>query len=324
MKNVFPVFLFFLLCFSVHNESQAQIWPRQQLRIDSLFLKWSNNNSPGAAITIVKNGEIEYKAGYGLANLEYNIPVTPQTVFHIASVSKQFTAFAVLLLENEGKLSMDDDIRKHIPEVPDFGEKITLKHLVHHTSGMRDQWNLLAMAGWRLDDVITKEHILKLVAKQKDLNFKPGEKFMYCNTGFTLLAEVVERVSGQSFAEYTKENIFMPLKMNSTLFYDNHEKIVKNRAYSYKGFRNNPIKSVLSYANAGATSLFTTVEDISLWAANFEEPVVGNQQIFAKMEERAILNNGDTISYAYGQSIGKYKGLKTITHGGADAGYRTF
>ncbi len=151
----------------------------------------------------------------------------------MASVSKQFTAFSIALLANEGKLALDDDIRKYLPEVPDFGKTITIKHLIHHTSGLRDQWNLLATAGWRMDDVITKKDILKMVEKQKELNFNPGEESLYCNTGYTLLGEIVSRVSGKSFAEWTKENIFHPLGMKNTLFYDDHEKIVKNRAYSY-------------------------------------------------------------------------------------------
>ena len=293
-------------------------------RIDQLFYKYSDNNSPGAAIAVVRNSEIQYKNGYGMANLEYDIPITPTTIFHIASVSKQFTTFSILLLEKDGKLSLDDDIRKFIPEVPDFGKKITLRNLANHTSGLRDQWNLLGMAGWRLDDVITKEQILKLVSKQKELNFNPGEEFVYCNTGYTLLAEVVARVSGKSFPEYTEEYIFKPLNMTNTLFYDDHEKIVKNRAYSYKSAGNGYKKSVLNYANAGATSLFTTVEDLSLWALNFENPVVGNQDIFNKMSQKAVLNKGDTIEYALGQGINKYKGLNMISHGGADAGYRTF
>ena len=293
-------------------------------KVDQLFARWDQPDVPGAAVAIVKEGKILYQKGYGSANLEYGIPNGPNTVFHAASVSKQFTTFAIAMLAQQGKLSMDDEVRKHLPEVPDFGKKITIRHLAHHTSGMRDQWNLLGMAGWRFDDVITKEHILKLVKNQRDLNFEPGEEYLYCNTGFTLMAEIVARVSGQSFAEWTDENIFQPLGMKNTLFYDDHQKIVKNRAYSYfespEGFK----KSVLSYANVGATSLFTTVEDLGKWATNFETTRVGNAEIMNEMHRRGILNNGDTISYALGQVVGKYKGLKTISHGGADAGYRTF
>ena len=293
-------------------------------QVDQLMTLWDNSETPGAAIAVVENGAITFEKGYGMSNLEYDVPITPSSIFHIASVSKQFTAFAILLLEEEGKLSLDDDIRKYIPEVPDFGSTITLNHLAHHTSGLRDQWNLLAMGGWRLDDVITKDQILKLISLQKDLNFPPGEEFLYCNTGFTLLAEVVARVSDKTFAQFTDERIFKPLHMSSTLFFDDHEKIVKNRTYSYHQDSTGFKKSVLSYANAGATSLFTTVEDLSLWAMNFEDPVVGNKAIMERMNTHFVLNSGDTIDYALGQSIGTYRGLHMISHGGSDAGYRTF
>lgn len=293
-----------------------------QKLIDQLFTGWSDPNLPGAAVGVAKDGNIVFAKGYGSADPEHNIPITKASVFHIASVSKQFTAFAILLLESEGKLSINDDIRKYIPEVPDFGKVITLNHLLHHTSGLRDQWDLLGMAGWRLDDIITKEQILRLVNKQRDLNFNPGDEFLYCNTGFTLLAEVVERVSGQTFAEYTRTHIFEPLRMSHTLFYDDCEKLVKNRAYSYYIDSTGVKKSILSYSTVGATSLFTTVEDLSRWAMNFENPVVGKDMI-AKMNMRGILNNGDTTGYAMGQGIGVYKGLRMISHNGADAGYRS-
>jgi CubicO group peptidase (beta-lactamase class C family) len=313
---------FLLLLLTPISIIQAQIEKHKQ--VDELFTVWDTYNTPGAAVAIVKDGVIIYKKGYGSANLEYDIPITPSTIFHIASVSKQFTVFSILLLEKQGKLSLDDDIRKYIPEVPDFGKTITLRHLASHTSGLRDQWNLLSMAGWRMDDVITKEHILKLVSKQKELNFNPGDEYAYCNTGFTLLAEVVSRISDMSFAEFTKANIFEPLKMSNTLFYDDHEKIVKNRAYSYFTDSTGIKKSVLSYANVGATSLFTTVEDLSLWSMNFSNLKVGDSTIINKMNKPAILNNGKPFGGALGQFVGEYKGLKEIQHGGADAGYRSY
>lgn len=296
----------------------------QNDQVDELFTPWDGKDTPGASVAVVKEGKIIYKKGYGMANLEYDIPNSPSTIFHIASVSKQFTVFSILLLEKAGKLKLEDDIRKYIPEVPDFGKTITLRHLASHTSGMRDQWNLLSMAGWRMDDVITKEHVLKLVSKQKDLNFNPGDEYYYCNTGFTLLAEVVARVSDQSFAEFTQANIFEPLEMTNTLFYDDHEKIVKNRAYSYHADNTGYKKSVLSYANVGATSLFTTVEDLSLWSTNFSKLKVGDKAIVDKMNKLAVLNNGKTFGGALGQFVGKYKGLNEIQHGGADAGYRSY
>ena len=330
---VASIMIFTTLLIGCGSESTTQATEQSELNnlsasqskeIDKLFANYDDINAPGAAIAVLKDGEIVFKKGYGSANLEYDIPVTSSTVFHVASVSKQFTVFAILLLAEEGKLSFDDDIRTYVPEVPDFGETITLRHLASHTSGLRDQWNLLVMAGWRFDDVITTEHVLKLVANQKELNFSPGEEYLYSNTGFTLMAEVVARVSGQSFAEFTQENMFTPLNMSNTLFYDDHQRIVKNRAYSYSNTDNGFQKSVLSYANAGATSLFTTVEDISLWAQNFAEPKVGTKAIIEQMNTLAKLNNGDTFGGAYGQFISQHKGIEYIQHGGADAGYRTF
>ncbi len=329
MKYINPfrllsILIVFSLLYSVNLVAQTKVSPELETKIDAIFKNFSDINKPGASVAVVKNQNIVFKKGYGSANLEYDIPNSSSTVFHIASVSKQFTVFSILLLEKQGKLSLDDDIRTYIPEVPDFGKTITLRHLASHTSGLRDQWNLLSMAGWRMDDVITKEHILKLVSRQKELNFNPGDEYAYCNTGFTLLAEVVSRISDMSFAEFTKANIFEPLKMKNTLFYDDHEKIVKNRSYSYKSSPNGYKKSVLNYANVGVTSLFTTVEDLSLWAINFSNIKVGDSTIINKMNTPAILNDGKTFGGALGQFVGDYKGLKEIQHGGADAGYRSY
>jgi CubicO group peptidase (beta-lactamase class C family) len=312
-------------------------------QVDQLFAEWDHPDRPGAALAVIRNGSIVYKRGYGCANLEYDVPITPSTVFHVASVSKQFTAFAIALLAQQGKLSLDDDIRKYLPEMPDFGQTIIIRHLVHHTSGLRDQWELLVIAGWRMDDVITKEHILKMARHQRELNFEPGQEHLYCNTGYTLMAEIVERVTGQPFREYTDENIFKPLGMTSTHFHDDHQEIVKNRAYSYSadtvldgsalalwqgqrvqgekegGFK----KSVLSYANVGATSLFTTVKDLARWAQNFDDQRVGGAAVIEQMHQRGVLNDGKEIDYAFGLVIGDHKGLKTVSHSGGDAGYRS-
>jgi CubicO group peptidase (beta-lactamase class C family) len=293
-------------------------------KVDRLFAPWDKPDTPGAALMVFKDGAVIYKRGYGLANLEYNIPITPATVFHVASVSKQFTAFAITMLAKQGKLSLDDDIRKYLPEVPEFGKTITIRHLIHHISGLRDQWELLAMAGWRLDDVITKEHILKMVRHQKELNFDPGQEHLYCNTGYTLLAVIVERVSGQTFRQFTEANIFKPLGMTNTHFHDDHEMIVKNRAYSYAPVKEGGFKlSALNYANVGATSLFTTVEDMAKWVQNFNDGRVGGAEVIEQMHQQGVLNSGEKINYAFGLAIGKYKGLNVVEHSGGDAGYRS-
>ncbi|MCE7990759.1 MAG: beta-lactamase family protein [Roseivirga sp.] len=319
------LFVLLILPFSLQCQSKKSLLSPTFSEIDAIFSNYDNSETPGAAIAVVHKGQIIYKKGYGSANLEYDISITPTTVFHVASVSKQFTAFAIMLLVEDGKLSLDDDIRKHIPEVPDFGKKITLRHLASHTSGLRDQWELLILGGWRLDDVITMDHILDMVSRQNELNFTPGEKYMYSNTGFTLLAEVVARVSGQSFSRFTQMNIFEPLGMKNTQFYDDHERIVKNRAYSYRPQRNGGIlKAPLNYANVGATSLFTTVEDLSLWTDNLHNPKVGSKKLIEQMNTRTTLNNGETFRGGLGQFMNEYNGLSQIQHGGSDAGYRAF
>jgi CubicO group peptidase (beta-lactamase class C family) len=321
----FPAFLFLGLCLATTAAAQTGDDALTK-KVDQLFATWDKPESPGAAIAIIKDGAVVYKRGYGSANLEYNVPITPQTVFHVASVSKQFTAFAIAMLASQGKLSLDDDIRKHLPEVPDFGRKITIRHLIHHTSGLRDQWTLLAMAGWRLDDVITKEHIMKMVRYQRELNFDPGAENLYSNTGYTLLAVIVERVSGQSFREYTEANIFKPLGMTNTHFHDDHEEIVKNRAYSYLPTGpGGAIKAApLNYANVGATSLFTTSEDLARWVINFEDKKIGGPDVIKQMQQQGVLNGGKQLDYAFALVIGPYRGLKTVSHGGGDAGYRSF
>src|SRR5260221_6470448 len=175
--------------------------------------------TPGASVAVQKNCNVIYSKGFGYADLEHDIKNTPATIFHIASVSKQFTAFSIAMLADQGKLSLDDDIRKYLPELHDFGSVITINHLVHHTSGLRDQWSLLTMAGWIMDDVITLKQILRVISRQKDLNFKPGEEMVYCNTGFTLMAEIVSRIAHESFADWTKKNMFDPLEMKNTFLY---------------------------------------------------------------------------------------------------------
>ena len=303
-------------------------------KIDSLFASY-NSQTPGAAIAIVKDGIIIFKKGYGMADLDHDIPITPQTVFNIASVSKQFTAFAIYLLEGEGKISFDDDVRKYIPELPDYGTTIKIKHLLAHTSGLRDQAALGALSGGRSGDVVTTEQVLKLIARQKSLNYTPGTTFNYSNTGYTLLAEIVHRVTGKTLAEYTSENIFKPLGMTSTRFYDNHEKIVKHKAESYERINTIYYHKPLNVSNPGPSNLMTTVEDLSKWVLNFEKPIVGNTKLIKAFNEPSYLNNGkkvvlrvigdgDTIFHAKGQNLSNYKGINMITHGGHAAAFRTF
>jgi CubicO group peptidase (beta-lactamase class C family) len=328
--SYFTMFLMVLIlsAFTIQGEEHKKEPSQKQLtineRIDELFNEMNSIDSPGASVAVVKDGIVVYRNGFGSAQLEYNIPITPSTVFHVASVSKQFTCMAISMLEAQGKLSADDDVRKYLPELPGFGKKITLLHLMNHTSGLRDQWELLMMAGWRMEDVITQEDILTLVKRQKELNFNPGERYLYCNTGYTLLAEVVSKVTGQPFEEWTQENIFNPLGMLNTHFHKNHQMIVKNRAYSYsKNDKKEWRRSILNYANVGATSLFTTVEDMANWMRNFDEKRVGDDALFKKMITKGVLNDKKETSYGRGLGLGDFNGIKYIGHGGADAGFRS-
>jgi hypothetical protein len=231
----------------------------------------------------------------------------------------------VTLLAQQGRLSLDDDVRTHLPELHDFGHRITIRHLVHHTSGIRDQWELAMMAGWRMDDVISRDQIMALMRRQRELNFVPGAEHLYSNMGYTLLAEITERVSGQPFGEFLHQHVFEPLGMSSTHVHDDHERVVPGRAYSYRpgpggaGWRN----AVLSYANQGATSLFTTAADLARWLHNFETGHVGGHAAIEQMRQRGVLNGGDTITYAFAIIRGEHRGRVTWSHGGADAGFRS-
>ena len=292
-------------------------------KIDSLF-KDLKSTDPGISLGILKENKLIIQKNYGLANLEYQIPVTNKTVFHAASVSKQFTAFAILLLEEEGKLSLDDDIRKHIPEMHKFNKKITLKHLVTHTSGIKDQHNITRLAGWNLDDIITNQQALELIYKQKTLNFEPNEQFMYSNSGYTLLAEVVARVSKQSFSSFIKEKVFIPLKMNNSLFVDKTGQLVNNKAYSY--YKENGVhrKDIYQNSSVGASNLATTIEDLTKWSVNFSTFTIGNKTIFEKMKKLEPLNNGKTYGYGLGLFVNNYKGVPKIEHSGLDASYQAY
>jgi CubicO group peptidase (beta-lactamase class C family) len=324
--------LIFIFIFSSHYGA-AQTDKNTERKIDSLFSKY-NAQTVGVVVSVVRDGEIILKKGYGMANLEYDIPISPETIFNVGSVSKQFTTFSIYLLEKQGKISLEDDIRKYIPEVPDFGKKITIRHLCFHTSGLKDQWALLTLAGWRMDDVITTEHVLKLVSQQKELNFIPGTQFKYSNTGFTLLAEIVKRASGQTFAEFTKDNIFIPLEMENTQFYDDNEKIVKHRAYSYGKENGVYKKRNLNNATVGPTNLYSTVEDLSKWVVNFEKPIVGDVELIKKFNQIALLDNGEPALYAVrdgeniyhakGQFFRNHRGLNLYNHTGSDAGFKTY
>jgi CubicO group peptidase (beta-lactamase class C family) len=293
-------------------------------KIDEIFQDFNKPDRAGVSLAVVHQGRIVYQKGYGSANLEYAVPVGPETVFHVASVSKQFTAMALVLLEQDQRLSLEDEVRKHLPELPDYGPKLAIRDLLQHTAGIRDQWQTLALAGWRLDDVITQQQILRMLFHQRELNFTPRTEHLYSNGGYTLAAEIVKRVSGKSLDEFAKERIFDPLGMAHTHFHEDHQRIVRNRAYSYFMRMNAPVAAPLNYANVGATSLFSTAPDLVRWLDNFRTGKAGGAAAIARLQERAVLSNGEAVTYALGVAISEHRGLKTVSHSGGDAGYRSY
>jgi CubicO group peptidase (beta-lactamase class C family) len=315
----------FLISLIVNSKSSAQTLADSTIKkIDGLFAVWNNAKTPGCSIGIVRDDSLIYAKGYGMSNLEYDIPITPATIFHMASVSKQFTAYSIVLLARQGKLSLDDDIHKYLSWFPDLKHKITIRNLLNHTSGIRDQWQLLAISGTRLDDVITQDQIIKILSKQQALNFNPGDEYSYSNSGFTLLAEIVKSVSGQTLRKFTDSAIFKPLGMVDTHFHDDYTEIEKNRSYSYERIHNMHFaNAILSYSNDGATSLFTNIGDMSKWLMNFYSHQVGDQKDIEQLTTKGKLNNGKELQYACGIVVDTYKGWRRFSHNGADAGYRT-
>jgi CubicO group peptidase (beta-lactamase class C family) len=302
----------------------AQPLPSDQRRlIDGVFAGYDKPDSPGCALAVYQNGEIAYARGYGLASLEHRVPITPQTVFDIGSTSKQFTAFAVLLLEREGRLSLDDDVRQYLPELQALEPTVTLRHLMLHTSGLRDYLTLWRLAGMETENWTTQEDAVRLVARQRRGNFAAGSEWLYSNTGYLLLAEVVGRVSGKPMRDFAAERIFTPLGMTRTFYLDDHTRVIPGRATGYSPREGGGFSVDMSnFEQTGDGAVQTTVEDLLRWDANFHEPKVGDRALLERAQTVGTLSNGRRLDYAAGLAIGTYRGLPTVRHGGSWAGYR--
>ena len=313
----------------VAGQSNAQTGSADAARInakvDALFANYDKPGSPGCALGVIKDGKLVYARGYGLANLEHNIPNGPQIVYDIGSISKQFTAMSIALLARQGKLSLEDDIRKYVPEIPSYGALITLRHLLYHTSGIRDYLTPMALAAMPQENHYSYAQILELLTRQKGLTFKPGDEHLYSNSGYLLLAQVVRKASGKTLREFAEENIFEPLGMKHTRFLDDHTSIVKNRATGYTPKEDGSGYSIkMSWFDLiGDGGLMTTVEDLFLWDQNFYENKLGGggKELIAQVLSPGRLNNGKILEYAFGQRITEYKGLPIVRHGGESAGY---
>jgi CubicO group peptidase (beta-lactamase class C family) len=297
-------------------------------KIDRAFAGLGGPEAPGCAVGLSENGRPVLTRAYGMANLEYGVPNTPETIFESGSVAKQFTAAVIVLLAQDGKLSLDDDIRKHLPELPDFGKKITIRNLLTHTSGLRDQWGLLSLRGSPPgSQVHTFATILDLASHQKALNFDPGEEYLYSNTGYTLAAIIAQRAGGQPFATLSQERLFKPLGMTNTRWRDDFTRVVKNRATAYEGTAANGFRMDMPFTNViGNGGLLTTVGDLLKWNAFLDatNPAVGGRALVETLETPMTFNNGRKSSYALGLGVDVNDGIRQVTHGGATAGYRTW
>ena len=318
MKNII---LISLLLVSINCFGQI----KESLAIDSIFSEWNKPNVPGCALGIIKDGKLIYAKGYGMANLEKNIPISTNSVFEIASTSKQFTAACIILLAEQGKLNLDNKLSDFFPEFPDYANQITIRHLLNHTSGIRDDGTLAFLKSPVSINIRTDSTIMKLLANQKELNFKPGDKYEYSNTGYWLLGQIVNKVSKMDLADFAKLVIFEPLGMNSTLFCNDHSKVLKNQAFGYEQNGSGGFKICMSTSidQIGASGIFTSIEDIKKWDDAFYPSDNLSRNFWSMMLKRGVLNNGDTIDYACGLIKGNYKGLSTISHGGAFWGYRS-
>lgn len=292
-------------------------------KVDAFLAQWDKNDMPGCGVGAVKDGRLVYKRGFGMANLDYDVPNTTLTLFNLASASKPFTAMSIALLAQQGKLSLDDDIRKYLPELPKYDEIVTIRHLLYHTSGIREYQALIFFGGHSPDNALSDKTVLNMLARQKNISFKPGSKHQYSNSNYHLLGIIVGRASGKSLRAFAEENIFKPLGMKNTMFFDNRFEVVKNRA---SGYRVGPDKSIRARSSlfdlVGGGGVLTTIEDLSLWDQNFYEPKVGNKELIQLLTAPGSLNNGEKVGYGFGLFHNEYKGLPVIKHSGNMTGYR--
>jgi CubicO group peptidase (beta-lactamase class C family) len=297
-----------------------------EAKVDRVFERWNRSDTPGCVVGVAVSGKPVLVKAYGMANLELGVRLRPDTVFESGSVAKQFTAAAIVLLVQDGKLSLDDPVRKYVPELPDFGTPILIRHFLNHTSGLRSQWPLMSLSGRPTGRAVhTVDEILELVGRMKELNFKPGDEFLYNNTGYTLLGVVVARVSGKSLDAFSQERLFKPLGMTRTQWRDDFTEIVSDRATAYGRRPDGSFYTNMSFTDViGNGGLLTTVDDLLIWNENLDNPRVGGRALVEQLETRGRLNDGFENEYAQGLRVTIYKGLREVSHGGSTAGYQTF
>ena len=313
----------FALAFTIVPIALAGQGSNVESKVDAVFAKWTAS-TPGCAVGVATNGTPVLAKGFGMADLEHDVRISPDTIFEGGSVSKQFTAAAVMLLARDGKLSLDDQVRSYIPELPDYGSPLTIRHMLNHTSGLRDWGSVAGIAGWpRTTRVHTHAHVLEIVARQKATNFTPGTQWSYSNTGFNLAAIIVERVSGQTFQDFTRTRLFQPLGMTQTSWRDDYTRIVKGRAQAYSE-RDGVFRTDMPFENVyGNGGVLTTVGDLLTWNQHYDAPAA-DAAMLAEQQKAGHFNDGRTHGYGLGLFVGSYKGLHEVYHSGSTAGYQAF
>ncbi|MEM7381512.1 MAG: serine hydrolase domain-containing protein [Bacteroidota bacterium] len=321
MKHVITVL--FLVFFSFSGASQ-QTTLDEKLRSVSELLKPYDRLGPGYAIGIIKDGEMIFSKGYGYANLDHNIAISDSSIFYIGSMAKQFTAAALLILEEEGKLDFKKEVRYYLPEFPEYDWPIRVEHLVHHTSGIRETNSLQLFQGvdLKFEEVFDTDDLVDLVLSQKELNFQPGEQFRYSSGGYAVLAKIVEIISGSDLRKFLKERVFEPLGMQNTFVSNNHNEIVKNRVTSYWPDGDGWERRSLVFNAYGDGGIMTSVRDLEKWDKAFYRDILGVKDFAKKMYQKGMLNNGNESEYARALIVMKYRGHEMITHNGGMLGFR--
>lgn len=322
MRNLFLILA--VLSLSLQKSYTQKNYEIESRKVDSIIESYYQKHKPGIAVAAIKDGKTVYENMIGMADLEHQISITDSTAFHIASVSKQFTAYLALLLEKEGKLSMNDDIKNYLPELKELPYKIDLYQLANHTHGLPNLFELAHLKGKGPQNRMTHEEVIEMLLNIKSVNFKPGEKYEYNNTGFALLAEIIERVEGISFQEVLSNKVFEPVGMINSLAVNSPDLIIKNKAHSYKLENETYYNYDFNLMANGSSGISTTIDDLSKWAAFFQNPSVQAGEILKKMQAPTVLNSGDSIQYGLGLEQKNYKGVNLVFHGGGDAGYRSY
>ena len=312
------------LLFSASLFAGPETHAQESGQVDAIFADREAGEKPGCAVVVVKDGSVAYENGYGMADLEHHVKITPQSVFDVASVAKQFTGLGVAMLIEQGKLKVAQDIRSILPWVPDFGRPITIDNLLHHTSGLRDWPETLVLSGVDWSSAITLDMIMQMVEHQRELDFLPGEEYQYSNTGYSLLAAAVTQVTGQPFPKWMSENIFVPLGMAHTFVADTPDRLVPDRAESYSpAGKNSYVRAISQAAAQGSSSVFTTADDMGKWLANFDSARVGGRSAIQMTWQGSTLRSGAEVKYGFGWELGSYFGIAGVEHTGSWAGYRS-